>query len=1212
MSSAFKWHSCSKEDFPFKRQKVPRACICCRTKKMRCDGARPCARCEKTSTKCVYDEKITQPRRQSSQPVVQTISSSTPILHEQQRRLSNSSDKQSDVNCQCDAYQRRIQDLEAQIQALKQKQERDRNIVKNEITLEDGNKQTQSAGQEKSAPSRTNLPEPLEKASANEAEPVTVNSPSSNISFANDLYAYIRSHPPSVRANQARAYISDTRLPPLMFDFYNLSSQPHTIWMAFVAFMRQWSQKQQQHHGPNNNKNEHISKIPMPDNLGCEMLKLHTCHNYLYSAFIDTSNAANKQAASNWKSKLSEKPFLKTQSAASGCDETMLVYAIFANVFLSASQSLSISAPDIAELSRQYSEVYYHQAHRIFTTNVFPASHPAHPAEPIMEQLAILAKTSVLLTHYQCATISEEQAFLTFKIGLTFGERLGLHKLFTSITGQNHFTEQYNAEVDDARRLWITTDKVNTEECERLCNLWKVIRGWDVWFAVYLDRPPMVDDTVKDMPNVLPPAKRIEPRDWAMQVVDVYIDSMKTTFRSPSSSTCAQLKYKLDKLKAWSSSFITKQRKAVERSASERSIHLPASILSLYHDIFTIQLYRSKALPALKFFGDQAGWVPSKQKSTSGNKRRMDTEPESPKPVVNEDSGKKESNKQEFVNGPLENGLNQNDIAETSGLSETKMAAACCTVAARNIVETATRIISTDRHCAGAPVVLYPLCLAGTVLIWQYHQRSRTSQLGKRRRSETGDQENIDLLVLDDSDFNRVLLSFKQLTRDISKSFPVAEKVLNVLNETLGTNTVIDLSSEPSSIADTPSSELSYMVNQQTHQQQQMRQQMNMMLQPDWIQEFQTEGIIDMNQPLIQDPLFPSQRHSIGSFPPPNYTHMDVLNFSGRREMDREAIGKLDRDYRDTVAATNAYTNQSAHMLVLSSQLPMNFAMNQSMYDEQMSNFSNKKSPTTARETPEFTTSKTPVRTPATPTPKATQQWNRQLWLQHQRQQVNGQFPFDVYNSQLVPEKNNSKKARVEGSYDDIPDNNGESIMKNEFANFTEMTATDQPVDFGVYPSELNQFLMSDQPMNHQNNQATSSDPSGLTLQHNNTAYSQRAQQLSHQRSVSQDTPPTPHPYISNAVMTSTPHTKLPLPAPKQTHVIQKSWPTTTSSREYVSRFNVVETLHPAHPIATSDVSYMGTNLVDPTTMSVLPPQSSSTPQQGLTDQHQEMVLSTF
>lgn len=313
--------------------------------------------------------------------------------------------------------------------------------------------------------------------------------------------------------------------------------------MAFVAFMRQWSQKQQQqNHGPSNNKNEHISKLPVPDNLGCEILKLHTCHNYLYSAFIDTSSATNKQTASNWKSKLSEKPFLKTQSAASGCDETMLVYAIFANVFLCASQSLSISAPDIAELSRQYSEVYYHQAYRMFTNNAFPASHPAHPAEPIMEQLSILAKTSVLLTHYQCATLSEEQAFLTFKIGLTFAERLGLHKLSTHITSQQHFTQFYNAEVDDARRLWITADKVNAEEYDRLCNLWKVIRGWDVWFAVYLDRPPMVDDMPTDIPKLLPPSKRIEPRDWAMQVVDVYIDSMKTMFRSPSSSSCAQLK----------------------------------------------------------------------------------------------------------------------------------------------------------------------------------------------------------------------------------------------------------------------------------------------------------------------------------------------------------------------------------------------------------------------------------------------------------------------------------------------------------------------------------------------------------------------------------------------------------------------------------------------------------------------------------------------
>jgi hypothetical protein len=670
------------------------------------------------------------------------------------------------------------------------------------------------------------------------------------------------------------------------------------------------------------------------------------------------------------------------------------------------------------------------------------------------------------------------------------------------------------------------------------------------------------------------------------------------------------LQFKLDKLKVWSSSFITRQRKDAEKPSNESPMHLPASILSLYHDILTIQLFRSKALPALKFFGDAAGWVPSKHRTTAGTKRRMETEPESPKPVANDEASKKDQHKEEASVGKMNDALNHNGVSETSRRLETKMAAACCTVSARNIVETAVRIISTHRHCAGAPVVLYPLCLAGTVLIWQYHQRTRMANPARAARRGSVEIERTDLLVSDDIDFNHVLLSFKTLTRDISKSFPVAEQVLIVLNEMLGTNAVADRSPDPSSIADAPSSDMNYVVNQHNHQQQQIRQ-MNMMLQPDWIPEFQADGMIDMNQSLIQDPLFPSQRHSIGSFPPPNYTHMDMLNFSHRGEMDREALGKLDRDYREHVTANNAYTNQSAHMIVLSSQLPMNFAMNQSMYDEQMSAFSNKKSPATARETSEY--AKTSARTPATS--KASAQWTRQMLLQHQRQQQeNGQFPFDVYNTQhIMAHKNNSKKPRVDGSYDDIPDNNGDSMMKHEFATFAEIAAADQQVDFGVYPSDLNQFLMSDQSMNHQNNHATSSDPSTLALQQqNNTAYSQRAQQLSHQRSVSQDTPPTPHPYISNAAMASAPLTKLPLPAPKQTNVIQKSWPTTTSSREYVSRFNVVETLHPAHPIASSDVPYIGTSLVDPNTMSDVPPQSSSSQQQGLPDQHPEMVLETF
>src|ERR1700685_3734279 len=98
----------------------------------------------------------------------------------------------------------------------------------------------------------------------------------------------------------------------------------------------------------------------------------------------------------------------------------------------------------------------------------------------------------------------------------------------------------------------------------------------------------------------------------------------------------------LDNLKVWSKSFITKQGKSGENPSNESAIHLSASILSLYHDILTIQLFRSRALPALKVFGDAAGWVPSKHKSPMTLKRRLETEPESPTPVANDESGKQD------------------------------------------------------------------------------------------------------------------------------------------------------------------------------------------------------------------------------------------------------------------------------------------------------------------------------------------------------------------------------------------------------------------------------------------------------------------------------------------------------------------------------------------------------------------------------------------
>lgn len=40
MAMTLRWHSCSKEDYPHRRHKVPQACDKCRAKKMRCNGSK--------------------------------------------------------------------------------------------------------------------------------------------------------------------------------------------------------------------------------------------------------------------------------------------------------------------------------------------------------------------------------------------------------------------------------------------------------------------------------------------------------------------------------------------------------------------------------------------------------------------------------------------------------------------------------------------------------------------------------------------------------------------------------------------------------------------------------------------------------------------------------------------------------------------------------------------------------------------------------------------------------------------------------------------------------------------------------------------------------------------------------------------------------------------------------------------------------------------
>ncbi|KAI8879302.1 hypothetical protein K501DRAFT_276705, partial [Backusella circina FSU 941] len=62
MTGNLKWHSCSSNDFPPKRNKVSKACEACRGKKMRCDGMQPCHRCKTNNTECNYDNKSAKPR----------------------------------------------------------------------------------------------------------------------------------------------------------------------------------------------------------------------------------------------------------------------------------------------------------------------------------------------------------------------------------------------------------------------------------------------------------------------------------------------------------------------------------------------------------------------------------------------------------------------------------------------------------------------------------------------------------------------------------------------------------------------------------------------------------------------------------------------------------------------------------------------------------------------------------------------------------------------------------------------------------------------------------------------------------------------------------------------------------------------------------------------------------------------------------------------
>ncbi|KAI9012475.1 hypothetical protein CLU79DRAFT_722244 [Phycomyces nitens] len=154
---------------------------------------------------------------------------------------------------------------------------------------------------------------------------------------------------------------------------------------------------------------------------------------------------------------------LGTNNAA----EWLLINIIAALVLEAAHQSLISVCPDMTPDIHHCSQSFYSQAHRQFWHLTYPVIPECEP-DIILSQN--LTRAAILIAHYQCTAISEDQALVTLRIGLGFAQRCHLsnYRGNPGLLG----TKEYRLHV-----------------------LYKTLIGWDTWFRFYLYQLPSQDTT---------------------------------------------------------------------------------------------------------------------------------------------------------------------------------------------------------------------------------------------------------------------------------------------------------------------------------------------------------------------------------------------------------------------------------------------------------------------------------------------------------------------------------------------------------------------------------------------------------------------------------------------------------------------------------------------------------------------------------------------
>ncbi|KAI8099439.1 uncharacterized protein BX664DRAFT_321252 [Halteromyces radiatus] len=643
MGSKLRWQSCSKSDFPLKRSKVAKACQGCRTKKMRCDGKKPCTRCEADRKHCVYRPTSPSFSRKSK-------SSPSPLLFEWSR---------------------------------------------------------------------------LDK-----------------LAFHQDLYIALNLSSPISRTNSKK-----DRLPALLFEFYHLTSHPITIWTRFYTLFQKWYRLQ---------KSSSLKDARVPADIAKEALRLFLRYNSLYTLFIDATDLLLVLDQHSFFPTTGSSTPLNNTSTYSIDVTLLLLDTILALTFLAAGQTLgsdllldiahsfydtvhkrwltmtflstpstrshsyhtssssSLSTPisasplstsltsvliptTSADLPTSSSESPSTSA--IATLSPIPTPTPTPTADSLQlhdsRPLDVLAQASILLIHFQCTAICEQQAYMTSRIAQGYVERL----------------------------ISQTENKDGISESENHITLQYTLHAWQVWFAVYLYghqsliSPMVASSSSFPMPPPFPTLvpslsqeeQQIQQQVWTWSVLTQYIPFLESLLKSNRSPqiTVQELMEKCQSLSSLSTIHNSSNN---NNKMATSQITSSEQLVALYCTMLIIQLFSSQWLPRLDFFTPAIQRKKEKQENGHEN---------------GDDDDKHDS----IITGAEDN---DDDKINNKNLSKN-----VCIQTSQRIIQMITTMMMTGQdittHHSSSPSLLpvryRALCLAATILVplGQYSSKSTTS-----------------------------------------------------------------------------------------------------------------------------------------------------------------------------------------------------------------------------------------------------------------------------------------------------------------------------------------------------------------------------------------------------------------------------------------------------------------------------------------------------